>query len=342
MHQTLSSIVSGYVLTIAFCIAIALLLWVLGVSDLGSSLIISLSIGLSINTAFCLFQDQLERWMPAHLAPIPIQIGGIGFGLILGAWLVMDDPWYFFRYAQTTVMLGLFFGATGYLIFGTRARLAESNAQLAQAQQAAADQERTLANTKLKLLQAQIEPHFLFNTISNASSLIHSDPDAAEATLENLSILLRASLNRTREADTTLGQELSFLEAYLNIAKIRMGERLQFSIAVDTSLHDIRLSPLLLQPLAENAVIHGIEPKSDGGSIEISGTLRDNQLILRVSDSGVGMGNSTANPEQHNGTALTNIRERLQALYGALGALRLYENPDSGVTAELVIPMGAH
>ncbi|MFK7914165.1 MAG: sensor histidine kinase [Pseudomonadales bacterium] len=340
--MTSRSIASGYLLTIVFCIAIALLLWVLGVSDLQASLIVSLCIGLSINTAFVLFQDRLEQFMPAYLAPIPIQIGGLGFGLIAGAWITLDDPWFFFRYAQTTVMLGLFFGVTGYLIFGTRARLADTNAQLALAQQETADQERQLANTQLKLLQAQIEPHFLFNTISNASSLIHSDPDAAEATLENLSVLLRASLGRTREADTTVGQELNFLEAYLKIAKIRMGDRLQFTVAVDPVLHGVRLPPLLLQPLAENAVVHGIEPKPEGGTINISGTLHDDQLLLRVTDSGVGMGNSTAHSDQHNGTALTNIRERLRALYGERGQLRLLDNAESGVTAELSIPAGDH
>ena len=278
--------------------------------------------------------------MPAYLAPIPTQIGGLVFGLVLGGWITAGDPWFFFRHAQVTILLGLFFGAAGYLIFGTRARLAESSAELALARQQAADQQRQLADTQLKLLQAQIEPHFLFNTISNASSLIHSDPHAAEATLENLSVLLRASLNRTRKADTTLGQELSFLEAYLNIAKIRMGERLQFSISVDTTLHSTQLPPLLLQPLAENAVIHGIEPKPQGGTIQISGERRGTHLVLQVIDSGVGMGNSKAHGNTQNGTALTNIRARLRALYGDDGDLRLMDNAQSGVIAELTIPAG--
>lgn len=332
-------IASGYLLTSGFCIAIGILLWILRVSELVDSLIVSLSIGLSINTAFVLFQDRLERWLPVYIAPIPIQIGGIGLGLLVGAWITQGDPWFFFRYAQTTLLLGLFFGVTGYVIFGTRARLAESNAQLALAEQARADHERALADTRLKLLQAQIEPHFLFNTISNASSLIHSDPDAAEATLEHLSVLLRASLNRTRAADTTLGQELGFLEAYLNIARIRMGDRLRFSIDVEPPLRNARLAPLLLQPLVENAVIHGIEPKSDGGSIAISAATRENLLVLRVADSGVGIDAKRTSHEHHNGTALINIRERLNALYGDRAQLRLRDNPNGGVIAELAIPL---
>lgn len=332
------NIAASYLLTGGFCVAIAGLLWGLGLSSFETSLITSLAIGLSIQTAYILLQDPLEQWLPVWLAPIPIQIGGLTVGLMLGAWINFGDVWFFFRYAQTTMLLGLFFGVVGYLIFGTRARLAESKAQLALAQQARAEQEQQLTQTHLKLLQAQIEPHFLFNTISNASSLIHSDPDGAEATLENLSVLLRASLNRTRAADTTLGEELTFLTAYLNIAKIRMGERLRFEVEIDPALHSTRLAPLLLQPLVENAVVHGIEPKAQGGKIIITGAKTNQALMLRVADSGVGIGDHSASPGQHNGAALRNIRERLRALYGEQAQLRLLDNPDGGLTAELSIP----
>lgn len=332
--------VESYALTALFCVAIGVLLWLLGLKPLQHGLIVSLSIGLSINTSFVLFEQQAERWLPPYLAPIPLQIAGLGFGLILGAWLTYGDPWFFFRRSQLTLVLGLFFGVVGYLLLGTRARLAESKAQLALAQQQQADQQRQLADNRLKLLQAQIEPHFLFNTLSNVSSLIHTDPDAAEATVANLSMLLRQSLKRTREQHTTLAEELQFLEAYLNIQKIRLGARLQVTCAVPAELLTLKLAPLLLQPLVENAVIHGIEPKPQGGSVGITASMQADAVLLAVTDTGVGIGSGDQRgaSDRHNGTALRNIRERLQALYGDRAQLRLLEPATGGVRAELLIP----
>ncbi len=341
-NRSLQRTLLGFAGTITFCLAIGVLLWALGITELWRAVTISLCVGISINAMFELFQERLKQHLAPALAPIPLQIAGLFVGLVTGAWLTVGDPWYFFSHSEDTLWLGLFFGVVGYMLFAARSRLVDSQAQLAQAQQQQAEQDRQMADTQLKLLQAQIEPHFLFNTLSNATSLIRTDPQAAEATLEHLTLLLRASLKRTRERHTTLGEEVDMLSAYLNIQHIRMGSRLQFTIDVPRTLRSQPLPPLLLQPLVENAVNHGLEPKAEGGSVSISATIKDNMLQLRVIDTGIGIhpdNPSAQQDRQGTGTALANIKERLSALYGAEACLTLADNEPSGVVAELRLPL---
>ncbi|MGI9323579.1 MAG: sensor histidine kinase [Pseudomonadales bacterium] len=343
-NSSLKRTLLGFAGTITFCLAIGVLLWALGITELSRAVTISLCVGISINAMFELFHEQLKRHLSPTLAPIPLQIAGLALGLVTGAWLTVGDPWYFFSHSEDTLWLGLFFGVVGYMLFGARSRLVDSQAQLAQAQQQQAEQDRQMADTQLKLLQAQIEPHFLFNTLSNATSLIRTDPQAAEATLEHLTLLLRASLKRTRERHTTLGEEVDMLTAYLNIQHIRMGSRLQFHIDVPGTLRSQQLPPLLLQPLVENAVNHGLEPKAEGGTVSISATSQDNSLQLKVIDTGLGIHPDNLGAPHNRkgtGTALSNIKKRLSALYGAEAQLTLADNEPSGVIAELRLPLSA-
>ncbi len=245
-------------------------------------------------------------------------------------------------------MVGVFFGVTGYLLFGSRARVMELNAQLARTQAEQAKAAQQVTETELRLLQAQIEPHFLFNTLSNVTSLIRTAPAGAEQMLENLSTLLRHSLNRTRRAETTLGDEIGMLKAYLDIQKIRMGERLQYDINIQPELSLLPVPPMLLQPLVENAVLHGIEPAEDGGHIMLSASRTEDELALAVRDTGIGITAASSNhgtiqagtqPRSHSGTGLQNVQNRLRALYQGNAQFELTETKPHGVTIHLRLPI---
>ncbi|HGL6716537.1 histidine kinase [Burkholderia contaminans] len=204
----------------------------------------------------------------------------------------------------------------------------------------AAEARQAETAARLALLQAQIEPHFLFNTLANVQSLIERDPTRATTMLDSLNRYLRASLGRTRKATSMLEEELELVEALLRIATIRLGEeRLRYAIDVPDTLRALPLPPLLLQPLVENALLHGIEPSVDGGEVLIRGTRDGNLLVLSVSDTGVGLGNGGT--KLHGGVGLANVRARMISLYGERGRVSVGANADAmrGVTASLQIPI---
>jgi sensor histidine kinase YesM len=187
---------------------------------------------------------------------------------------------------------------------------------------------------QLSLLQAQIEPHFLFNTLAHVQSAIDQDPALGKVVLEHLIRYLRGTLARSRSTIHTVAEERELIEALLAIAAIRLGQRLSYEVRLPAGVSDARLPPLLLQPLVENAIKHGIEPSIDGGDIRISGQLDNDMVILRVADTGVGI--TVGNPE---GVGLSNVRERLASLYGAKGRLSLERNTPRGTIAELRLPL---
>jgi signal transduction histidine kinase len=330
------SIVIGYALTAVFCFAIAWLLWTIDATpDFKQGLSISLSIGMSCISAFVFIEPLLQRHLPVYLSAILTSAIGLAVGLIIAGILVTDNPWYFLSVEQATLALGVFFSVLGYLVMGSRDRVFQLRTELAktQANQAAAAQK--MAETELRLLQAQIEPHFLFNTLSNVTSMIHTNPEAAEQTLNNLSTLLRNSLRQTREPLTTLGEELRVLRAYLDIQKIRMGDRLQYHIDAPADLSSMPIPPLLLQPLVENAIRHGIEPAIEGGRVDI--LVEQTMAVVQLSGRVTGFGIVSDKPS--NGTGLRNVRERLQALYQNQASLKLTENTPQGVLVELQLPL---
>jgi signal transduction histidine kinase len=325
----------SYVYTAVFCLGIGLLLWALGdQQDLVRYIGVSLCIGMSIMVAFHVLQTPFERFLSPVFVPIPIVAVGLCVGLFLGGSLFVGKPWFYFSEEWSSLMLGVFFGIVGYLMFGARERLAGLRAQLAEQEALRLAQEKQLAETQLKLLQAQIEPHFLFNTLSNIAGMIRTSPSEAEQTLLNLTTLLRSTLKRTRQNTTTLGEELDIINAYLQIQKIRMKDRLQFEICVDPDLRDRPLAPMLLQPLVENALKHGVDPLEEGGRVMVSVEQRDEGVVARVEDTGQGI--NTYSPG--TGTGLANIRERLVSLYDGKAHLDLVENEPHGVVATLYLP----
>jgi signal transduction histidine kinase len=237
------------------------------------------------------------------------------------------------RYLPGAVVVALLMVAV--LTAGERRVAREIEA--ARQQEHIAEAARLLAEAKLRTLQAQIEPHFLYNTLANVVSLIGSDPARARHMLERLIDFLRASLSASRAEHATLGAEIDLARAYLDLLTVRMGARLRFRIDVDDACRAAAIAPMLIQPLVENAVMHGIEPKVEGGTIVVRARLTEAGLCVEVADDGAGL-TATA-PRPGGGVGLSNLRERLRSLYGNLAQVQLLENQDGGVTSRLILPV---
>jgi hypothetical protein len=231
------------------------------------------------------------------------------------------------------LIIGIVFGTMITYFFFSRERISQTEAQLQEEQIKRLILEKKTLETRLRLLQAQIEPHFLFNTLSNVLGLLESDPTKGKAMLEDLTRYLRASLSRTRDRMTTLGQEMDLVRAYLDICKVRMEERLRYTIEAPDTLRDMPFPPMLVQPLVENAVRHGLENKMEGGEIWIRAEDKDGCCRLVVSDTGSGLTGDTV-----SGIGLANVKERLEALYEGKARLILEDNRPSGLKVTMEIP----
>jgi two-component system, LytTR family, sensor kinase len=193
--------------------------------------------------------------------------------------------------------------------------------------------EARLAEARLAALKRQMNPHFLFNTLNSISSLMYVDPDAADAMLARLSELLRLALDADGEQEVPLARELAMLSRYLEIEKIRFENRLRVEIDIAPALLEARVPALSLQPLAENAIRHGISRLPDGGTLRVRAARKDGHLRLVVEDDGPGLA-----PDAGDGIGLANLRARLAELYGPEQRLELAGRPGGGTTVEVRIP----
>jgi len=182
-------------------------------------------------------------------------------------------------------------------------------------------------------MQAQVEPHFLFNTLANVQHLVETDPPEASRVLDSLIKYLRAALPQMRESTTNLGRELEMARAFLEINRVRMGSRLQFAIEVPETLKTHAFPPMMLISLVENAVKHGVDPCCDCGTITIRAREDEGRLRVSVEDTGEGI-----KPKKGGGVGLSNIRERLKALYGTSARLVIEEREPRGVVASIEVP----
>ena len=219
---------------------------------------------------------------------------------------------------------------------------AEEVASQAHAQAEAEQLRRQLAEARMATLQAQIEPHFLFNTLASIEHLIQSDPPRARLMQQHLIALLRASMPDLREAVDRplrpLSRELDMVRPYLAIQKIRMEERLEVQLDIPDGLLSAEFPPLMLQTLVENAIRHGLEPQPSGGTLQVRAEVRDGQLIVHVIDNGAGLQASRAHTGQASGTGLDNVRERLRLHYGPQAGLDLQQRSEGGTHARLHLP----
>ncbi len=195
----------------------------------------------------------------------------------------------------------------------------------AEAAKNSASQQRLTAQARdaeLRALQAQIEPHFLFNTLANVQALIDYEPQKAKHMLDAFIQHLRMSLDVSRQSHATLATELNFVTTYLQLLEIRMGGRLRFRVECAPDVRDTPLAPLLLQPLVENAVKYGLEPKIEGGEIVIYAAREDSDIVISVRDDGIGIGHAST-AKAGSGTGLKNVRDRLTSLYGSRASLTI-------------------
>ena len=216
------------------------------------------------------------------------------------------------------------------------ALLRERDESIVQAERARGALEREALDARLRLLQAQVEPHFLFNTLANVQALVDAGSPQASPVLASLVAYLRAAVPRLSEPVHRLGRELEMASAYLTLMRLRLPDRLQFEVQVDPGLDAARCPPMTLLTLVENAVRHGIDPGIDGGRIDIRvRRLGDDRCLAEVEDSGVGVQATSAGL----GTGLSTLRERLLLAFGGRAELRLNEISPHGVRAEVEFPI---
>jgi sensor histidine kinase YesM len=194
--------------------------------------------------------------------------------------------------------------------------------------------DKELAQARLNLLHAQVEPHFLYNTLASAQYLTRTEPAQADRMLGHLIQYLRHSLPSAEETLSTLGEELERARAYLEILKMRMGGRLELKIEVPEALRGIPLPPMMLQTLVENAIKHGLEPKPGGGVVWIFAREDNGSVAITVADDGQGFGAASGG----TGIGLKNVRERLQLVYGPRASLAVVANVPEGVAATITVP----
>jgi sensor histidine kinase YesM len=257
-------------------------------------------------------------------------VGSI-IGAMLGAFANGMSPLLYIRkysmYFSQAVLVGLFFGSIISYVF-------ISLGTISQEKMKRLDIEKSAAETELKLLQSQMEPHFLFNTLSNVMGLIERDPEKAKRMLESFTSFLRASFLTARDRTVTLSHEAEVVKNYLDVFAVRMGDRLHYRIDISVDLREFRIPPLLIQPLVENAAKHGLESSVQGGEISVR-AVRDNGVVrITVADSGKGISEKSGG----SGIGLENIRKRLQLLYAGQGRLILEENSPVGVKAIIEVP----
>lgn len=193
--------------------------------------------------------------------------------------------------------------------------------------------EKKVVESHLKLLQAQIEPHFLFNTLTSIVSLDDTNPQNAKKMQLNFIRYLKATLIKTRASVTTIAQEVELIKAYLEIFKVRMGDRMHFTIDVADDIRNLPFPSMLIQPIVENAIQHGLEPKVEGGNISIVASKSGNQLRWEIADTGLGLSDKS-----EPGMGISNIRERLESLYEDDGQLIIEENKPSGLKVVIGVP----
>ena len=233
--------------------------------------------------------------------------------------------------AASLVLFSLVPGVIATWFFYSRGRLAATEARAQQAQ-------RHAAEAQLRLLEAQLEPHMLFNTLANLRVLIAVDPPRAQAMLDRLIAFLRATLTASRAGRHALSAEFARLADYLALMQVRMGERLQTRLDLPDALANLAVPPLLLQPLVENSIRHGLEPSVAGGRIEVGAAREGDDLVLRVRDTGVGLAAPAGDGTRFG---LQQVRERLSTLYGERASLTLSPAGDAegGTLALIRLPI---
>ena len=326
LRRRAPSLARHSLIVMGFCVLIAFVLWLAKPSQrFDSQLVYSLATGLSswlvIDGSRFLIDVKSPFGFPRGWRGVVIILVGVCFGFVVGTLagdaysgrstfeLLPNQPRFFLYLFVFTLSVGTgisyFFYATGKSNYLQR-ELATSRQQATEAQ--------------LKLLQSQLEPHMLFNTLANLRALIGTDPARANAMLDHLIDYLRATLTASRATSHSLADEFARLGDYLALMQVRMGSRLAYTLDMVPHLREHPVPTLLLQPLVENAIKHGLEPKIEGGSVTVTARRERANVVLEVTDSGVGLKDETGIAF---GFGLAQVRERLQAVYGDKATITL-------------------
>jgi Histidine kinase len=342
------------------CVGIALLLTAFRGRGFGVHAIYSFSIGMTcmactqlLRLALAALADGLRRlrglpatpggfesgWRGVLPATVAATAVAMPLGLGLADWITGFNSGNVFSWrnpdARVTIAMTLL--GTGFSVFALSS--IEKLSSLRAAEQAA---QRLAAENQLRLLQSQLEPHMLFNTLANLRVLIGLDPTQAQAMLDRLIAFLRSTLDASRAAAHPLAAEFERTSDYLALMGVRMGPRLVVQLDLPVALAPLPVPPLLLQPLVENAIKHGLEPQVQGGRIGVAARQEGRELVLTVHDSGAGLARGGAAPASAGSSfGLVQVRERLATLHGPRASLSLTAAPEGGTLATIRLPMPA-
>jgi hypothetical protein len=235
------------------------------------------------------------------------------------------------RVVRWLVVAGL-----AYLYFAFRRQAAEAAEKIHHSELQRIDLDRQMTEARLHSLRAQIEPHFLFNTLANVQQLYRTDPGRGQKLLASFIAYLRSVLPQMRHDETTLRHEVELARTYLDVLQVRMGERLKVSFDIPDELAALAFPPLALSTLTENAIKHGLNPLPEGGAIEITARIEGGRLKVDVADTGAGLKASGG-----TGAGVANLRARLSTLYGSAASLELEANTPRGIRATIAVPVRA-
>jgi len=327
--------------TAVLCVLIALGLTFSGVGSLASQLVYSLSIGLIawlvIDLGRLTISQDDQPWPHGGrglvLVAAGIAAGFVGGNLIGDAFAgrpMLDFLDFAPRKRTSTLVITVAAGVAICYFYYSRGKARYLEGQIALAQ-------RDATEARLKLLETQLEPHMLFNTLANLRALIAADPPRAVAMLDHLDRYLRVTLAGSRALSHPLAAEFARLADYLELMSVRMGPRLRYVLDLPEALRETPVPPLLLQPLVENAIRHGLEPQVAGGEIRVRAHRDGPMLAIELSDTGAGV--DGAAPADNAGFGLAQVRERLASQYGARATLVLQAVPGGGTCATLRLPV---
>ncbi len=319
------------------CVAAAAVVWIFKNTYLDllvSALCVGYTIMLFITVAGNLRQHAVPREAAQMVAVVLGSVTGtLLSGVVKGrpfAQMFTERIWG----VSITMSLGIGIGVVVTVMYIMREQKARALADLHKAESERHQLEKQMLATRLQVMQAQVEPHFLFNTLANVQHLVEADAKAASRMLDNLIRYLRIALPQMRDSSSTLGREIDMAAAYLEIFKIRMGNRMTYEVRLPQALREQPFPPMMIITLVENAIKHGIDPCCECSGVVLSADVADGRLTVAVADTGQGL-----QPTAGGGVGLANIRERLATLFGKSARLQLAENQPRGVVATIDLPL---
>jgi hypothetical protein len=335
----------NFLQVLAFCLAISAIQYAFQperpyAPNVVYSLFIGSIIWAAVDLGRHLFPSSAETGWPHGLAGLGLVVAGICAGYLAGTRIAGAVCEYFGLYPpglanrdikawRADILITVLAGIAGTFYFYSVNKSAYLERKMGEAR-------RHASEAQLKLLESQLEPHMLFNTLANLRVLIGADPPRAQRMLDHMIAYLRATLNASRAPTHTLQAEFDRLRDYLELMAVRMGPRLAYTLELPPELAQLQVPTLLLQPLVENSIQHGLEPKVEGGRITVSAHRDGDTLTLTVNDTGVGTAQAAV---KGSGFGLTQVRERLATLYGTAAALKFSAQEGQGACTMTQLPI---